>query len=51
MALYRFAEIETDSSQYELRRQGRILRLEKRPLDVLILLVEETGTSLLEKDS
>jgi hypothetical protein len=33
-ALYRFADIELDSSQYELRRQGRILRLEK--LDILI---------------
>ena len=41
MASYRFRDFELDSSRYELRRGGRNLRLEKIPMDLLILLVEK----------
>ena len=43
MASYRFRDFELDSSRYELRRQGRNLRLEKIPMDLLILLLEKNG--------
>jgi TolB-like protein/DNA-binding winged helix-turn-helix (wHTH) protein/Flp pilus assembly protein TadD len=36
----RFREFELDLGAYELRRQGRAVRLERRPMDLLILLVE-----------
>ena len=41
MASYRFRDFELDTSRYELRRGGRNLRLEKIPMDLLILLVEK----------
>jgi TolB-like protein/Flp pilus assembly protein TadD len=37
---YRFGEFELDVRGYELRRRGRPIRLERQPMDVLILLVE-----------
>jgi DNA-binding winged helix-turn-helix (wHTH) protein len=37
---FRFREFELDVAAYALRRRGRPIRLERRPLDVLILLVE-----------
>jgi len=37
---YRFGEFELDVSAYELRRRGRPVRVERRPMDLLILLVE-----------
>ena len=43
MAFYRFLDFELDPNRYELRRQGRNLRLEKIPQDLLILLVEKKG--------
>ncbi len=43
MAFYRFLDFGLDSSRYELRRQGRNLRLEKIPMDLLILLLEKNG--------
>jgi TolB-like protein/DNA-binding winged helix-turn-helix (wHTH) protein/Flp pilus assembly protein TadD len=39
-AVVRFGEFELDLSRYELRRAGRVLRLEKIPMDLLILLAE-----------
>jgi TolB-like protein/DNA-binding winged helix-turn-helix (wHTH) protein/Flp pilus assembly protein TadD len=39
-ATYRFREFELDVAAYELRRRGRPVRLERRPMDLLILLVE-----------
>src|SRR6185503_15314143 len=36
----RFADFELDVAAYELRRGGRPVRLERRPMDLLILLVE-----------
>jgi TolB-like protein/DNA-binding winged helix-turn-helix (wHTH) protein/Flp pilus assembly protein TadD len=40
---YRFGEFELDAGTYQLRRRGRRVRLERRPLDLLILLVERHG--------
>jgi DNA-binding winged helix-turn-helix (wHTH) protein len=37
---YRFNGFELDVAGYQLRRQGRVVRLERQPMDVLILLVE-----------
>jgi TolB-like protein/DNA-binding winged helix-turn-helix (wHTH) protein/Flp pilus assembly protein TadD len=39
----RFREFELDVAAYELRRRGRPVRLERRPMDLLILLVERRG--------
>jgi class 3 adenylate cyclase/DNA-binding winged helix-turn-helix (wHTH) protein len=39
----RFAEFELDRSAYQLRRNGRPLKLERIPLDLLFLLVERRG--------
>jgi TolB-like protein/DNA-binding winged helix-turn-helix (wHTH) protein/Flp pilus assembly protein TadD len=43
MAFYRFFEFELDPNRYELRRQGRNLRLENIPMDLLLLLVGRGG--------
>jgi TolB-like protein/DNA-binding winged helix-turn-helix (wHTH) protein/tetratricopeptide (TPR) repeat protein len=40
---YRFNDFELDVAGYQLRRQGRVVRLERQPMDVLILLVERRG--------
>src|SRR4051794_21555538 len=37
---FRFGEFELDVAAYALRRNGQPLRLERRPMDLLILLVE-----------
>jgi TolB-like protein/Flp pilus assembly protein TadD len=37
---YRFRDVELDVPAYELRRSGRPIRLERRPMDLLILLLE-----------
>ena len=37
---YRFRDVELDVPAYELRRGGRPIRLERRPMDLLILLLE-----------
>src|SRR5262245_49037001 len=37
---FRFREFELDLGAYELRRQGRPVKLERQPMDLLILLVE-----------
>src|SRR5579859_436373 len=39
----RFREFELDLARFELRREGRILKLEKIPMELLILLVEKEG--------
>ena len=36
----RFRDFELDLGAYELRRLGRAVRLERQPMDLLILLVE-----------
>jgi len=40
---YEFAEFELDLKRYELRRNGRVLRLEKIPMELLILLLSRNG--------
>lgn len=40
---YKFDEFELDGAQFELRREGRALRVERIPLELLILLVERNG--------
>ena len=37
---FRFRDFELDVGAYELRREGRPVRLERQPMDLLILLVE-----------
>jgi DNA-binding winged helix-turn-helix (wHTH) protein len=38
-----FADFELDRSAYELRRKGRVVHLQRIPLDLLLLLVERRG--------
>src|SRR5579864_6508097 len=40
---HHFDEFTLDQSRYRLQRGERILRLEKRPMELLILLVERRG--------
>jgi TolB-like protein/DNA-binding winged helix-turn-helix (wHTH) protein len=42
-SVYKFGEFELDCSRYELRRSGRALKLERIPMDLLILLLERDG--------
>ncbi len=41
--LVRFNEFELDLRAYQLRRSGRMLKLERIPMEVLFLLVERRG--------
>ena len=41
--MYKFGEFELDCSRCELRRSGRALKLERIPMDLLILLLERDG--------
>ncbi len=41
--VHRFRDFELDVAAYELRRGGRAIRLERQPMDLLILLVERRG--------
>ena len=38
--IFRFGDFELDVAAYELRRGGRGVRLERHPMDLLLLLVE-----------
>jgi TolB-like protein/DNA-binding winged helix-turn-helix (wHTH) protein/Tfp pilus assembly protein PilF len=40
---YKFGEFELDAARFELRRDGRALKLERIPLELLILLAEKDG--------
>jgi TolB-like protein/DNA-binding winged helix-turn-helix (wHTH) protein/tetratricopeptide (TPR) repeat protein len=40
---FRFGDFALDVSAYELRHQGHPVRLERRPMDLLVLLVERCG--------
>jgi TolB-like protein/DNA-binding winged helix-turn-helix (wHTH) protein/Tfp pilus assembly protein PilF len=40
---FHFGEYVLDTDSYELRRNGRIVRLERQPMDLLILLVRRRG--------
>jgi TolB-like protein len=47
--LYRFHECELDPAAFELRRDGRAVRLERQPMELLLLLVENSG-ALVSRD-
>lgn len=40
---HKFGEFELDSARFELRRNGRALKLERIPMELLILLAEKDG--------
>ncbi|HEX4424685.1 MAG TPA: winged helix-turn-helix domain-containing protein [Terriglobales bacterium] len=40
---YKFGEFELDAARFELRRDGRVLKLERIPMELLILLAEKDG--------
>jgi TolB-like protein/DNA-binding winged helix-turn-helix (wHTH) protein len=42
--IYKFGDIELDPSRFELRRGGSTLKLERIPMELLILLVEKEGS-------
>ena len=41
--MIKFKEFELDRDRYELRRNGRAVKLEKLPMELLILLVTNKG--------
>ena len=47
---FRFGDFELDLSAYQLRCQGRPVRLERRPMDLLVLLVERRGQLVSRND-
>lgn len=47
---YRFGDFELDVGAYELRRNGRPVKLGRQPMDLLILLVESRGHLLSRTD-
>ena len=40
---HKFGDFELDPSRFELRRNGRVIRLERIPMELLILLLEKDG--------
>ena len=46
----RFDEFELDLAAYELRRQGRPVRLERLPMDLLVMLIERRGDLVTRAD-
>jgi TolB-like protein/DNA-binding winged helix-turn-helix (wHTH) protein len=43
-AAYKFGDFELDRDRFELRRNGRAVKLERIPMELLILLVEKDGS-------
>ena len=41
--IFEFGEFTLDSGRFELCRHGRVIALERKPLDLLILLAERNG--------
>ena len=48
--IYKFGDFELDPSRFELRKNGRALKLERIPLDLLILLAEKEGVVVSRQD-
>jgi TolB-like protein/tetratricopeptide (TPR) repeat protein len=46
----RFGDFELDLAAYELRRRGKPVRLERRPMDLLILLAKHAGELVSRED-
>jgi len=44
VCVHKFDEFELDPSRFELRRNGRALKLERIPMELLILLLEKDGS-------
>ncbi len=42
--IYKFGDFELDPSRFELRKHHRVLKLERIPMDLLILLAEKEGS-------
>lgn len=49
-SVYRFGDFELDTGAYELRRNGRAVRIERQPMDLLLLLVERRGQLVTRSD-
>jgi non-specific serine/threonine protein kinase len=47
---FRFGDFDLDVSAYELRCQGRSIQIERRPMDLLVLLVERRGQLVSRSD-
>jgi len=47
---YKFDEFELDGARFELRRNGRSVKLERIPLELLILLAEKNGDVLTRQE-
>ena len=47
---FRFGDFDLDTSAYELRFKGRTIQIERRPMDLLVLLVERQGQLVSRKD-
>jgi TolB-like protein/DNA-binding winged helix-turn-helix (wHTH) protein/Flp pilus assembly protein TadD len=47
---FRFGDFELDVAGYELRGSGRPIRLERQPMDLLIMLVEQRGQLVARED-
>src|SRR5690349_9779414 len=47
---FRFLEFELDVGAYELRHQGRPVRLERQPMDLLMLLIERRPRLVARRD-
>ena len=43
-SIHHFDEFELDPSRFELRRNGRVLKLERIPMELLLLLLEKDGS-------
>lgn len=48
--IYRFEDFELDRGAYQLRHQGRVVRIERIPLDLLFLLAEHHGQLLTREE-
>jgi Tol biopolymer transport system component/DNA-binding winged helix-turn-helix (wHTH) protein len=42
-AVYRFGEYRLDCNRFELAREGQVIRIERKPMELLILLLERNG--------
>jgi DNA-binding winged helix-turn-helix (wHTH) protein/Tol biopolymer transport system component len=47
--IIQFEDVEIDLGQFEVRRQGRRIRLEKQPFDLLVLLLKSPGDLVTRK--
>jgi TolB-like protein/DNA-binding winged helix-turn-helix (wHTH) protein len=48
--IHKFGDFELDRSRFELRRSGRLLKLERIPMELLILLLEKDGQIVSRKE-